>query len=372
MGERAHCVAGKVYYGGVPACGKPRPHQMSIGRYVKRMQDHVPLRANVIRRGDDSVEIRWNPAVADPGVTIYRGDSPDCIEMDTPVAHATDGHSVMLSELDPGRPHFFKLVAPDGAGLIVGERRPAVEGAPNLRDLGGYEAKDGRCVKWGTIFRSSNLARLTDQGIALVKQLGIRLVCDFRTEAEVARAPNRFPDSTDTGYLRLPIQHGDFEPTAVFDRIRNGDYAWISEEFMLQGYIESIERHHAVWLRFFDLLVDSQCRPLLFHCTGGKDRTGAAAALILLALGVPEETVVRDYGLSDGYNTAVRQAINDHLGSLGVDIAKVTPYFTAPESRIRALLDHINRTCGSAVDYLVKQVGISEKTIALLRDTLLE
>jgi protein-tyrosine phosphatase len=89
-------------------------------------------------------------------------------------------------------------------------------------------------------------------------------------------------------------------------------------------------------------------------------------------LGVPEETVVRDYGLSDGYNTAVRQAINDHLGSLGVDIAKVTPYFTAPESRIRALLDHINRTCGSAVDYLVKQVGISEKTIALLRDTLLE
>ena len=137
---------------------------MSIGRYVKRMQDHVPLRANVIRRGDDSVEIRWNPAAADPGVTLYRGDSPDRIEIDTPVAHVNAGHSVMLSGLDPGRPHFFKLVAADGAGLIVGERRPAVEGAPNLRDLGGYEAKDGRCVKWGTIFRSSNLARLTDRG----------------------------------------------------------------------------------------------------------------------------------------------------------------------------------------------------------------
>lgn len=345
---------------------------MSIGRYVKRMQDHVPLGANVIRRGDDSVEIRWNPAAADPGVTIYRGDSPDRIEIDTPVAHVNGGHSVMLSGLDPGRPHFFKLVAADGAGLVVGERRPAVEGAPNLRDLGGYEAKDGRCVKWGTIFRSSNLARLTDQGIALVKQLGIRLVCDFRTEAEVARAPNRFPDSTDTGYLRLPIQHGDFEPTAVFDRIRNGDYAWISEEFMLQGYIESIERHHAVWLQFFDLLVDSQCRPLLFHCTGGKDRTGAAAALILLALGVPAETVVADYGLSDGYNADVRKAIYEYLRPFGVDIAKVEPYFTAPESRIRALLAHVDARYGSAVDYLVKKVGISEKTIALLRDTLLE
>jgi protein-tyrosine phosphatase len=336
------------------------------------MQDHMPFRANVIRRGNDSVEICWDSPAPGPGVSIYRGDSPDRIEIDTPVAHVNNGRSVMISGLDPGRPHFFKLVAADGAGLVVGERRPAVEGAPNLRDLGGYEAKDGRCVKWGTIFRSSNLARLTDSGLDQIKRLGINLVCDFRTEAETRKSPNRFPDSEAVGYVRLPIQHGDFEPTAVFDRIRNGDYAWISEEFMLQGYIESIERHHAVWLRFFDLLVDSQCRPLLFHCTGGKDRTGAAAALILLALGVPEETVVRDYGLSDGYNTAVRHAINDHLGSLGVDIAKVAPYFTAPESRIRALLEHVDARYGSAVDYLVKRAGISEKTIALLRDTLLE
>lgn len=332
----------------------------------------MPFRADVIRRGEDSVEIRWDPSAVDPGVTIYRGDSPDRIEIDVPVAHVNAGPSAMLSGLDPGRPHFFKLVAPDGAERMVGERRPVVEGVPNLRDLGGYEAKDGRCVKWGRIFRSSHLARLTDKGMGLVKRLGIRFVCDFRTEAEAARAPDRFPDSTDTGYLRLPLQHGEFEPTAVFERIRNGDYAWISEEFMLQGYIENIERHHAVWLRFFNLLADAQCRPLLFHCTGGKDRTGAAAALILLALGVPEETVVRDYGLSDGYNIAVRQAINDHLGSLGVDLARVAPYFTAPESRIRALLDHINRTCGSAADYLVKKAGIGANTIASLRDNLLE
>jgi protein-tyrosine phosphatase len=332
----------------------------------------MPFRASVIRRSEDCVEIRWTSTGVDSGVTLYRGDSPERIEIDTPVAHLDNAHSVVLCGLDPGRPHFFRLVAEGGATLVVGERRPAVEGAPNLRDLGGYEANDGRCVKWGTIFRSSNLARLTDKGMALVKQLGIRFVCDFRTEAEAARAPDRFPDSSRTGYLQLPIQHGDFEPTAVFDRIRNGDYAWISEEFMLQGYIESIECHFPVWLRFFNLLADSRCRPLLFHCTGGKDRTGAAAALILLALGVPEETVVRDYGLSDGYNTAVRREINDHLGSLGVDIAKVAPYFTAPESRMRALLAHINRTCGSAVDYLVKRAGVREETLERLRADLLE
>jgi protein-tyrosine phosphatase len=198
------------------------------------------------------------------------------------------------------------------------------------------------------------------------------MVCDFRTEAEACKLPNRFPDSEAVGCVRLSIQHGDFEPTSVFDRIRKGDFDWISEEFMVQGYIDSVERYPDVWAALFHLLADPRHRPLLFHCTGGKDRTGAAAALILLSLGVPAETVIADYGLSDGYNADVRKAIYDHLRPLGVDIAKVEPYFTAPESRIRALLEHVDARYGSAVDYLTKRAGIGEKTIALLKDGLLE
>jgi protein-tyrosine phosphatase len=335
------------------------------------MQAHMPFQAHVIRRGDDCVEIRWNPTAVDPAVIIYRGDAPDRIEMDTPVAHVNDGNSVMLSGLDQGRPHFFKLVA-DGAGLIVGERRPAVEGAPNLRDLGGYEATDGRRVKWGRIFRSSNLGRLTDRGLEQIKRIGIHLVCDFRTEAEARNLPNRFPDSAAVGYVRLPIQHGEFEPTSVFDRIKKGDCDWISEDFMIQGYIDSVDRYADLWARLFALLSAPRNRPLLFHCTGGKDRTGVAAALILVALGVPTETVIADYGLSDGYNVDVRHTIYEHLRPFGVDIAKVEPYFTAPESRIRALLKHVASRYGSVVDYLVQTAGISENTIALLREDLLE
>jgi len=255
---------------------------------------------------------------------------------------------------------------------MVGVRRPVVEGCPNLRDLGGYQTTDGRRIKWGQIFRSSNLGRMTDKGLGQLKRLGINLVCDFRTEAETRKLPNRFPDSEAVGYVRLPIQHGEFEPTSVFDRIKKGDCDWISEDFMIQGYIESVDRCTDVWARLFTLLSEPRNRPLLFHCTGGKDRTGAAAALVLLALGMPTETVVADYSLSDGYNVDVRKAIYAHLQPFGVDIAKVEPYFTAPESRIRALLEHVNARYGSAVDYLVKKAGVSKKTIALLKDDLLE
>jgi protein-tyrosine phosphatase len=330
------------------------------------------LPVTVLRRADDAVEIRCNENARSINLSVFRGDSPGSIEVNAPLAYVTKGSSVILPGLTGDGPHFFKLMSADGSGLIVGERRPFVEGCPNLRDLGGYEATDGRRVRWGLTFRSSNLGRLTDKGLGQIRRLGIKTVCDFRTEAEALKQPNRFPGSEAVGYVRLPIQHGDFEPTLVFDRIRKGDYDWISEDFMLQGYIESMERYPEVWVRLFNLLADSCNRPLLFHCTGGKDRSGVAAALILLALGVSEETVVGDYGLSDEYNAEVRHKINDDLRPLGVDIAQVAPYFTAPPSRIRALLEYVDDRYGSAVGYLVKKAGVSEAMLNRLKEDLLE
>lgn len=326
----------------------------------------------VERLSDHSVKIRWKETVGSTGLSIYHGNSPERIQAASPLAEVVRGSSVTLSGLDADSPHFFKLVAGDGASLLVGERRPLVEGAPNLRDLGGYEAGDGRRVKWGRIFRSSNLGRLTDKGLAQIKQLGIKLVCDFRTEAEAHKQPNRFPDSPAVDYVRLPIQHGEFEPTSVFERIKKGDYDWISEDFMIRGYVDSLEGYPEVWARFFQILAEPRQLPLLFHCTGGKDRTGAAAALVLLALGVPPETVVADYGLSDGYNSDVRRIIYEHLRPFGVDLAKVEPYFTAPESRLRELLKHVDVHYGSTVDYLVKRAGVREETMARLKADLLE
>lgn len=326
----------------------------------------------ITRISSASVEIRWNETSAPDSIDIFRGDSPDTIVMNTPLARVARTGRVVLSGLEPDRPHFFKLTAPSGVTAIVGERRLLVDGAPNLRDLGGYETKDGRRVKWGRVFRSGTLGRLTPSGIALLNRLGIRLVCDFRTEAEACKFPGRFPDSRKTGYLHLAIQHGDFEPTAVFDRIRNGDYGWISEEFMLSGYIDSIERMAPVWAMFFNRLGDSRNRPLLFHCTGGKDRTGIAAALILLALGVPGEAVVTDYGLSDGYNAQVRKGIYEHLQPFGVNVSAIEPYFTAPSARLGALLKYIRDRYGSAEEYLLKKASVPADVIRRLKQDILE
>ncbi len=326
----------------------------------------------VVRLAEDAVDIRWSATARGLELAVFRGDSPASIETAVPLAHTADSCHVVLSDLAPDTPHFFKLVTPDGSALIVGERRPFVEGCPNLRDLGGYEAEDGRRVRWGLVYRSSNLSRLTEKGIEQIKRLGIKRIYDFRTKAEALKLPSRFPESPAAATVTLPIQHGEFEPTSVFDRIKKGDSDWISEEFMLQGYMESIERFPQVWHRLFHDLLEPVNRPLLFHCTGGKDRTGVAAALILLALGVPTATVVADYGLSDNYNAAVRTAIYDHLKPYGVEIAKVEPYFTAPESRLRSFLAHILTRYGTAAGYLARRAGVGPETLEGLREALLE
>jgi hydroxymethylglutaryl-CoA lyase len=351
--------------------GRPLPGRMN--RVIKSQETSPGLLPVCAERvGPDSVDLRWNHGASGHPVTVFRGDSPATIAASEPLARVHRDSSVLLTGLAADRPHFFRLVADSGEAVIVGERRPPVEGAPNFRDLGGYETGDGRRVKWGQVFRSSNLGRLTDKGLAFIGRLGIRLVCDLRTEAESVKLPNRFPDTGDVLYRRRSIQHAGFEPTAVFERIRNGDYDWISEEFMLQGYIESIECFPHVWAHLMRDLARADRRPLVFHCTGGKDRTGVGAALLLLALGVPRATVIDDYGLSDKFNAEVRKAINDHLRPLGVDIATVEPYFTAPPGRLQAFLDYLTDRYGSAVEYFATKAGVDEAAIRRLRDELLE
>ena len=67
-----------------------------------------------------------------------------------------------------------------------------LRGASNFRDLGGYSTQDGRRVRWGRLFRSDHLGRLTPEDEAVLAGLGLHRVLDFRGEQERAAMPNRF------------------------------------------------------------------------------------------------------------------------------------------------------------------------------------
>ena len=307
----------------------------------------------------------------DPGgeAVIYHGKSPDAIDRRTPVAVSEDG-CVDIDWLDPQARHYFEIVSGKSA-MIVAERRLLLDGTVNFRDLGGYAGHDGRRVRWGRVFRADGLGKLSDRDLALLREMNVRRIVDFRTDSEIANSPDRLP-ANDTSYIHLPVTHGKYDFGEAVKRFREGDTDWLNPDFMVDGYIGNIESFAHAWERVVFELLDPEGGPLVFHCTGGKDRTGTCAALLLLALGVPEETVIDDHQLSNIYIAELLPELYRLMSGQGIDPDRVFPYLTAPRDCIEAVTAHIQTRYGSAAGYFVERTALTEKDLARLRDILLE
>ncbi|MBU2551690.1 MAG: tyrosine-protein phosphatase [Proteobacteria bacterium] len=326
----------------------------------------------VERLESETLQIRWTRETGHGPVIIHAGRTPETIDRSEALAEIQDRDRAEIAGLDPDARYYFEVRTAGGPGIITAERRLPLKGSVNFRDLGGYETRDGRRVKWGQVFRSDSLARLSYRDQAYIARLGLKLVVDFRTPAEVEKGADRLPEDGSVEYLQLPIVHGEFDPAAATASLMKGDISWLTEDFMISRYIRKIDEFPAAWGAVINRLVRPDSRPMLFHCTGGKDRAGTMAALILLALGVPEETVVYDHGLSNVYIAGVLERIYKEIRKLDIDPESVASYFTAPREGIMAQLEHLKDRYGSAERYLIENGGVSEETLASLKDQLLE
>jgi len=317
-------------------------------------------------------KISWETETKDVSVSIFAGESPLTINRKSPGVNVKGAKYAEIAGLAPGARNYFEIFPEGGKSIIVAERHVNFEGIVNFRDLGGYETADAQRVKWGQVFRSGHLARATEKDRSLLRRMGIKLICDFRTPGEIKAQPDWLPEDGSIKYLQMPIVHGEFDPVVAMQSLQKGDISWLTENFMIDRYIKKIDDFPEIWCEFFQHLSDPQNRPLVFHCTAGKDRAGACAALVLLALGVPEKTVIYDHGLSNIYIADALKMINERITAMGIDPEKVAPYFTAPRNAIVAFVNHIRRAYGSATDYLKNKAGLSNKTLTLLKEELLD
>ena len=170
-----------------------------------------------------------------------------------------------------------------------------LQGASNFRDLGGYVGHGGRPLRWRRLFRAEHLAGLTEVDRATLAQLGLARAVDFRGLTERAATPYQWPGITQHA---LPI-----EPTVVQrmqDMVAAGQTLTVPvvQALMKELYHALVTEQAPRFAELFALLLNNDA-PLVLHCTAGKDRTGVAAALILLALGVPRPVVLQDYLLTN-------------------------------------------------------------------------
>ncbi|MCU0597738.1 MAG: tyrosine-protein phosphatase [Desulfobacterales bacterium] len=330
-------------------------------------QTHI-TDAKVERIDRHTVKLCWEPAHKNPTVSIYNG--AHALERKIPATDCPSG-CLEISENEPHIRYYYRLEDDNGYSLMAAERRVYLEGAVNFRDIGGYLTQDGRRVRWGKVFRSDGLSRLTDHDHRLMKNMGIRRIIDFRTPAEIESSPDRLPADGSMSHVNLAVTHGTIDFVEALKRLKKGDSTWLTPDFMVNGYVNNIDQFAHVWGSVINQVAISDGDPVLFHCTGGKDRTGTCAALILLALGVPEETVVDDHQLSNIYIADLLPAVYASIASYGVDPDLVFPYLTAPRDCILAVLDHISEKYGSASDYLATKAGVSRDTQESLKKKML-
>ena len=276
--------------------------------------------------------------------------------------------------------------APEPEGTSVEstpERHIVLDGQVNFRDLGGYQTTGGRTVKWGQVYRSGELPRLSDRDVATLDGLEIHTVVSFLTEKEIeARGPDRLPDGTVE--VALSMEAGNMgELTAVANEARRtGDFSQVSPEINPDIHRRLMVEGRDYYAALFREIADPANRPLVFHCSHGVHRTGTATAILLSALGVPWETIREDYLLSNTYRQEeidhrLAQLRDLHAENTGVapeevDTTNMDAFYILQGAYIDAALDQAVEDYGSMEAYIRDGLGITDEEVEQLKSQLLE
>ena len=248
------------------------------------------------------------------------------------------------------------------------KREVKLQGAINFRDIGGYKTKDGKEVKWGKIFRSAEINRLTTSDLEKLASLKIHYVLDFRGPAEVAAGADKIPNTS----IRISLPAGSEEVGDKSKMFKSMSTATVGDSIMLPFY-SNIDAFPKRYKPMFEaLLNNSNDSALVYHCTAGKDRTGIATALILYALGVDEQTIKNDYLATNYYrqsdNVRMRKMLMDnyHLKEAVVD-----DVLGVKEIYLKATFDAIQNKYGSVDKFLQSEMGLNKSNLKKLRQKFL-
>jgi len=246
-------------------------------------------------------------------------------------------------------------------------RQLPLQGGQNFRDLGGYRTSNGRTTRWGLLFRSGSMHFLTDADYDYLEKRGIRTVCDFRSSAERQAEPVSWPAAAAPNVLVTDYVQ-DLKSSGLAPGAAPATGAE-ARAMMAKLYPNMLVQFNAQYRRMFAELLAGRA-PLAFNCTAGKDRTGVASALLLTALGVPRQTVIDDYLLTNRFfdpKKAMSGASSASYGMQKMPQDVVQAYMAADRSYIEAAFAAIDRHRGGAAGYLHDELGLTPADLVKLR-----
>ena len=240
----------------------------------------------------------------------------------------------------------------------------------NFRQLGGYVTTEGKSVKENVFYRSGAPFRMNESEIETLKQLGLCAIMDLRSNEEILQRPDpEFPNILMIKHSGAVSEGGEeinFSSEGM-NRIGEGGKEQLA---LLKNYYARMPFNNQAFRVLFEHIQKGDV-PILIHCASGKDRTGVACMLILLALGVDREIVLEDYLLTNVYH---REAIQKKLEE-DKDIILKHPEreeldrmtFGVTEEIGRIVLDAIFNEYGSIESYFEKEFNMNQEELQRLR-----
>ena len=237
----------------------------------------------------------------------------------------------------------------------------SIESVSNFRDV-----SIGSKMKKNILFRCAKLSTLDIKDIKILENLSPHAIIDFRDAKEVKLAPDNLSPKLLKKYINLPISASTLS-RMVSEKELNGDDVKSYEKVMEESYRMYINNHKKVWIKFFEILLRSNKRPIIFHCSAGKDRTGIASFMIQSIFNNHIDKIFENYLISNDLLTikaaTAEQKTNSSKQDTLVTKNMLITLGKVKKSYLNAAIDEIEKNYSSLENYLISQLGLKHNDI---------
>ncbi|GLB46380.1 hypothetical protein WR164_03590 [Philodulcilactobacillus myokoensis] len=226
-----------------------------------------------------------------------------------------------------------------------------LQGSWNTRDIGGVTTADGNfSVKPKRLIRGSDLAKLTKKGAKAAHQLNIKQIIDLRESQEIKKAADPGEGVKDSVGLNIPIKN--IPVISLKEKIATTPAKNKYGEIYRYGYPLAFSKSAVnSYKDIFKAAMNNKNGAIMYHCIGGRDRTGTVSVLLLSALGVNKRNIYNDYLLSTYY----------------IGLNKGRQNYVTQINQLNRFYSTIEAKYGNMDNYLHKVIGLSNKDIKKLR-----
>jgi protein-tyrosine phosphatase len=253
---------------------------------------------------------------------------------------------------------------------------------PNLRELGGYKTSDSSSIRRAVLYRSSQLYHISTGDMQKLTALKWKNDFDLRTLQERTTKPDELPsgvnnvsldmlaDASEENWVKL----GDLlnDPKRVSTVVGGGTAEAVTTMKQIYCDMVTLPSSKTALKQLYTKLSKSGSTPAVFHCSSGKDRTGWATAALLSILGIPKETIIKDFVRSNDYILPMNQKVIDDFVKAGGEPGIPPAIIGVKAEYLEAAFKEVQRVYGSMDRYFSEGLGIDAAAQKALRDNFLE